>query len=100
MTDQILDESTQDRSSRYCVVTRTNDFGGSYDGVLTWNAFKDKAASDAYFAGSMDDGTPMLKAYSIIAEGVSEQEAVAICRSPQRQGSFVSQRLERSGKRQ
>ncbi len=69
----------------YCVVKRT--LIGPSAGVMTCTTFKDKQAFDQWYAQTTDDDDlaeqmPLSEVYGIVAEGISEEQVMALIKSP------------------
>jgi hypothetical protein len=63
--------------SAYNVVFRYTQGAGSYAGVITWTAFTSKADFDSWLEKTV------LEHQEVIAQGVSQEEAIALsCSTP------------------
>jgi len=59
----------------YNVVFKT--IVGTHNGVITWSSFKNKKFFDEWYDGEMKIW------YEVIAEGVSDDQAVSLCSTPE-----------------
>lgn len=82
---QVAGAAAGEPKSRDYVVVMRNLGSSTHRGVLTWSVFDDKADFDRWYAGTMQDGSnqPLNEVYEIVAEGVTDEEAVAIVSSPE-----------------
>lgn len=84
-----------DDDKGYIVVTETQT--GLSQGVRTYTYHKDKETFDRWYKGKMRDGSeqPLRDVYKVVAEGITSEEAHAICSAPAaRAAAMRSQYLE------
>lgn len=69
------------KTDRYQVVFQTMD--GNSKGCIWRQYFDTKAEFETWYSGKMKDGTndPINKVYAVVAQGVSDKQAEALCSS-------------------